>query len=50
MMKQYIFDAGQLSDLGNHFSINRFDGGFMKNFLDKYAGVNHTLNQNNNAL
>lgn len=32
-MKQFIFDAGQLLDLGNNFLIQRFYGGFMKNFF-----------------
>lgn len=50
MMKQFIFESGQLSDLGSTFSIKRFDANYMKNFLDKYSGVNHTLNQNNNSL
>ena len=50
MMKQFIFESGQLSDLGASFSIKRFDANYMKNFLDKYSGVNHTLNQSNNSL
>lgn len=50
MMKQYIFEPGQVSDLGSAFSIKRFDGSFMKKFLDKYSGVNYTLSQVNQAI
>lgn len=50
MMKQFIFEPGQLSDLGSSFLIKRFDANYMKNFLDRYSGINHTLNQDNNSL
>ena len=50
MMVQFIFQSGQLSDIGSSFSVKRFDANYMKNFLNKYSGINHTLNQENNTL
>ena len=50
MMVQLIFESGQLSDIGSSFSVKRFDANYMKNFLNKYSGINHTLNQENNTL
>jgi hypothetical protein len=50
MMVQFLFDAGQLSDLAAPFSIKRFSSGYMKNFWEKVTGNDYTLNQDNNAL
>ena len=50
MMVQFIFESGQLSDIGSNFSVKRFDANYMKNFLERYSDINHTLNQNNNTL
>lgn len=50
MMVQFLFDAGQLTDLAAPFSIKRFSSGYMKNFWEKVTGNDYTLNQDNNAL
>ena len=50
MMAQYIFKPGQLSALGNNFSISRFNKKYMEAFLKKSSALNYSLLQENSAL
>lgn len=50
MMKEFIFGGGELSKVGESFSIKRFDTEYMKNFWDKVSGKNYSLSQENSSL
>jgi sarcosine oxidase subunit beta len=50
MMAQYIFKPGQLSGLGNNFSIKRFNKKYMKEFLKKSNTLDYSLLQENSSL
>jgi glycine/D-amino acid oxidase-like deaminating enzyme len=50
MMKEFIFGDGELSKVGESFSIKRFNTEYMKNFWDKVSGKNYSLSQENSSL
>lgn len=50
MMTEYIFKPGKLSELGDNFSISRFNKKFMNKFWKNTEGINYSLKQENNIL
>ena len=50
MMTEYIFQQKKLAELGNNFSISRFDKKYMNKFWKNTQGINYSLKQENNIL
>jgi hypothetical protein len=50
MMTEYIFQPKKLAELGNNFSISRFDKKYMNKFWKNTEGINYSLKQENNIL
>ncbi|OUV02892.1 MAG: hypothetical protein CBC42_05140 [Betaproteobacteria bacterium TMED82] len=43
MMAEFVVDKGPLCEIGNKFSISRFDNDFMENFWKRVSGTQHSL-------
>ena len=50
MMTEYIFQPKKLAELGDNFSISRFDKKYMNKFWKNTQGINYSLKQENNIL